>query len=32
MYSKEEGTPAEKMPEQIHGNNKKYQIKIYKTK
>ena len=23
MYSKEEGTPAEKMPEQIHGNTKK---------
>ena len=23
MYSKEEGTPAEKLPEQIHGNTKK---------
>ena len=23
MYSKEDGTPAEKMPEQIHGNTKK---------
>ena len=23
MYSKEEGTPAAKMPEQIHGNTKK---------
>ncbi len=39
MYSKEEGTPAAKLPEQIHGNtknqdiiklcqyNKKYQMK-----
>ena len=23
MYSKEEGTPAAKLPEQIHGNTKK---------
>ena len=23
MYSKEDGTPAEKMPNQIHGNTKK---------
>ena len=23
MYSKEEGTPAERLPEQIHGNTKK---------
>ena len=23
MYSKEEGTPAEKLPNQIHGNTKK---------
>jgi len=38
MYSKEEGTPAAKMENQIHGNtkksryncNKKFQIKIFK--
>ena len=23
MYSKEEGTPAARLPEQIHGNTKK---------
>ena len=23
MYSKEDGTPAEKLPNQIHGNTKK---------
>ncbi len=23
MYSKEEGTPAAKLPNQIHGNTKK---------
>ena len=27
MYSKEEGTPAEKLPEQIHGNTKKARYK-----
>lgn len=27
MYSKEEGTPAEKLPEQVHGNTKKARYK-----
>ena len=32
MYSKEEGTPAEKLPNQIHGNTKKARYnKIMKT-
>ena len=32
MYSKEDGTPAEKLPEQIHGNTKKARYnKIMKT-
>ena len=26
MYSKEEGTPAEKLSNQIHGNTKKIKI------
>ncbi len=32
MYSKEEGTPAAKLPEQIHGNTKKARYdKIMRT-
>lgn len=32
MYSKEEGTPAAKLPDQIHGNTKKSRYKKIMTK
>lgn len=32
MYSKEEGTPAAKMPEQIHGNTKKARYNVLMKK